>query len=307
MLIGQTKASVCHLNVGKPETFTMETKVAPWTDHKGRLVPLKLATFLALFGPAFWVLWQWSQDDLGPKPVTEALHQTGTWAVYLLLGSLAVTPLRAIVYWPRLIDIRRMVGVAACLYLIGHFALYIYDQKGDMLRVASEIVLRFYLTIGFIGLLGIVALGVTSTDGWVHRLGSMRWSKLHRTIYWLMLLAFIHAFLQSKIDVTNWVMLSGIFFAMMMWRFASRRGQDGYAVLVVIALLACLSTALIEALWYFGKTGVVASRVLAANFDSDLAWRPSQIVLLALLVCIPLRLIGQRRMADRRKKAPRGA
>ena len=120
--------------------------MAPWTDHKGRLVPLKLATFLALFGPAFWVLWQWSQDDLGPKPVTEALHQTGTWAVYLLLGSLAVTPLRAIVYWPRLIDIRRMVGVAACLYLIGHFALYISDQKGDMLRVASEIVLRFYLT-----------------------------------------------------------------------------------------------------------------------------------------------------------------
>ena len=275
--------------------------MAPWTDYKGRLVPLKLVTFLALFGPGLWVIWQWSQDDLGPKPITEALHQTGTWSVHILLLSLAITPLRAIAQWPRLIDIRRMVGVAACVYLVIHFGLYIYDQKGDLLRVASEIALRFYLTIGFVALLGIVALGVTSTDGWVHRLGSVRWNELHRTIYVLTVLAFIHAFLQTKVDVSDWVMLSGLFFAMMMWRFAKKRRQEGLTALLIIAALASVATAAVEALWYFGKTGVAASRVLLANFDPDMAMRPAQWVLVWLCLVLPLRAFGLWRSAKSRK------
>jgi sulfoxide reductase heme-binding subunit YedZ len=278
-----------------------ETDVAPWTDYQGRIAPLKLATFVALFGPGLSIIWQWVQGDLAPKPVTEALHQTGTWAVHLLLISLAITPIRTIAHWPRLVDIRRMVGVAACLYLGVHFALYILDQKGDMLRVMSEIALRFYLTIGFVALLGIVALGITSTDGWVRRLGAVRWNKLHRTIYWLTVLAFIHAFLQSKLDVSDWVMLSGLFFAMMMWRFAKARGQTGFLPLVVIALAATLATGLVEALWYWGKTGVMASRVLAANFDPDMAVRPAQWVLIYLLLVLPLQAFGRWRGLKKRK------
>ena len=277
--------------------------MAPWTDYQGRIVPLKLATFVALFVPGLWVIWQWVQGDLAPKPVTEALHQTGTWSVHLLLISLAITPIRSIAHWPRLVDLRRMVGVAACLYLVIHFGLYIVDQKGDLLRVASEIVLRFYLTIGFVALLGIVALGITSTDGWVRRLGSVRWNKLHRTIYWLTVLAFIHAFLQSKVDVSDWVMLSGLFFAMMMWRYAKKRAQAGFWPLVVIALAATLATGLVEALWYWGKTGVMASRVLSANFDPDMAMRPAQWVLVFLLLVLPLQAFGRWRDPKRRKAA----
>lgn len=275
--------------------------MAPWTDDKGKIVLLKLVTFVALFVPGLWIVWQWVQGDLAPKPVTEALHQTGTWTVHLLLISLAITPVRTIAHWPRLVDIRRMVGVAASVYLAIHLALYILDQKGDMLRVASEIVLRFYLTIGFVALIGIFALGVTSTDGWVRRLGGVKWNKLHRMIYWLTVLALIHAFLQSKVDVSDWVLLSGLFIAMMMWRFAKKHGGVGYGRLVLIAVAASVVTAGLEALWYWGKTGVLALRVLAANFDPDMAMRPAQWVLVLLALVLPLQAFGQWRAPKSRK------
>ena len=268
---------------------------------RGQIVPLKLATFVALFLPGLAIIWAWVQGELAPKPVTEALHQTGTWTVHLLLISLAITPLRTITHWSRLVDIRRMVGVAASIYLAIHFALYIYDQKGDMLRVASEIALRFYLTIGFVALLGLFALGITSTDGWVKRLGGVKWNKLHRTIYWLTVLALIHAFLQSKVDVSDWVLLSGLFMAMMMWRFAKKRAAVGYGRLFVIAVVAAIATAALEALWYWGKTGVMASRVLAANFDPDMALRPAQWVLVLLLLVLPLQAFGLWRARKSRK------
>jgi len=134
-------------------------------------------------------------------------------------------------------------------------------------------------------------------------LGAVRWNKLHRTIYWLTVLAFIHAFLQSKIDVSDWVMLSGLFFAMMMWRFAKKRTQVGFVPLVIIALVASLATALVEALWYWGKTGVMASRVLSANFDPDMAMRPAQWVLVFLLLVLPLQAFGRWRDPKSRKAA----
>jgi sulfoxide reductase heme-binding subunit YedZ len=117
-------------------------------------------------------------------------------------------------------------------------------------------------------------------------------------------LAFIHAFLQSKVDVSDWVMLSGLFFAMMMWRFAKKRAQAGFGPLIVIALAATLATGLVEALWYWGKTGVMASRVLAANFDPDMAVRPAQWVLIYLLLVLPLQAFGRWRGLKKRKAAP---
>jgi len=273
----------------------------PWNDRKGRLSPLKLGVFIWLFIPGLWTAWQWSQGDLDPKPVTEALHQTGAWAVRILLLSLAITPLRSIAHWPRLIDVRRMVGVGALAYLAIHFSLYIYDQKLDMLRVASEIVLRFYLTIGFIALVGITALGVTSTDGWVQRMGAVNWTRLHKTIYWLMILALTHAFLQSKVDVSEPVLDTGLFLAMMGWRNLNARNLKGPLTLAGLAVASSLATALIEAAWYSLKTGVPGARVLAANLDPDMAVRPAQWVLIIVLALIPLRLIGQRRAPAPRK------
>lgn len=271
----------------------------PWTDRKGQFAPLKLIVFLALFGPVLWVGWQGWQGDLGPKPVNEAIHQIGSWTVRLLLLSLAVTPLRSIVHWPRLVDVRRMLGVAAMAYALLHFCLYIVDQGGDLWRVASEIVLRIYLTIGFVALLGLVALGVTSTDGMVRRLGAVRWNRLHRTIYLLTVLSLVHSFLQSKVDVTEPVLMTGLFLVLMGHRALHKRGLRGMVPLAGLAIACAILTALIEAGWYAAKTGVDAGRVLAANLTIDISMRPSMWVLLAALALVPLRFLGERRSPPR--------
>lgn len=279
--------------------------MAPWTDYKGNLVPLKLVCFIALFLPGLWVSWQWYQGDLAPKPVTEAIHQIGSWTVRLILISLAVTPLRGIVHWPRLIDLRRMLGVSATVYVLIHLGLYILDQHGDMWRVVTEIALRFYLTIGFVALVGLVVLGVTSTDGMVRRLGAMRWNALHRTVYAITVLSLVHSFLQAKVDVTQPVLMTGFFLVLMGYRSLHKRGYRSPLALVGLAIVCGLATAGIEAAWYALATGVDARRVLAANLAVDVAIRPALWVAMAGLALAPLRLIGEKR-APARPRGPVG-
>ena len=145
---------------------------APWNERNGRFSPLKAIVFALLFAPAAWIVFQAATGMLDPKPVTEMIHRAGEWAVRLVLLSLLVTPLRRFAQWPKLIAVRRMVGVAAFAYAFAHLSLYVVDQKYDVLHVASEIALRFYLTIGFAAWLGLAALSATSTDAMIRRLGA---------------------------------------------------------------------------------------------------------------------------------------
>src|ERR1700758_4806087 len=121
--------------------------VFPWNNYSGRLSPLKLIIFVALFVPAGWVLFAYSSGLLGARPLNEAIHQIGLWTIRLIFSALAVTPLRQILQVARLIIVRRMIGVAAFVYATIHLALYTADQAFDLEKVAREIVLRVYLTI----------------------------------------------------------------------------------------------------------------------------------------------------------------
>jgi sulfoxide reductase heme-binding subunit YedZ len=268
----------------------------PWTDRAGRLDRLKLAVFLACVAPGIWIAFAFSMGWLMPKPVTEAIHEVGDWAVRFLIASLAVTPLRRLAQWGRLIVVRRMLGVTALAYVLIHLSLYVVDQHFVLLAVVSEIARRFYLTIGFVALCGLVALGVTSTDAMIRRLGGPRWSRLHALVYAISVLALVHFFLQSKIDVSKAVLMTGFFFWLMGWRLLQRRslGTNSFA-LFGLAFAAALATALTEAAWYAGKTGADATMVLMANvgIDFDQPWldlatglRPAAYVLLAgLALC----------------------
>ena len=151
----------------------------PWTDRAGKFSPLKAMVFAGLFVPAIMIAARWATGQLGPRPVTEAIHQTGDWAIRLLFISLAVTPLRRIADWPKLIVVRRMIGLAALSYALAHFCLYVIDQNFNLARVASEIALRIYLTIGFAALIGLSILGATSTDAAIRKLGR-NWNRLHK-------------------------------------------------------------------------------------------------------------------------------
>ena len=185
---------------------------------------------------------------------------------------------------PKLINMRRTLGVAAFCYVVLHLALYIVQEKYDLAKIASEIVFRIYLTIGFVALIGLIALAATSTDGMIRRLGGARWNRLHKLIYPIAILGIIHFMMQTKVDITEAVMVAGFLFWLLGYRLIQRyAGAVGYVWQVALAVIAALLTAFAEAAWYGATTGVMWWRVLSANMNFDiweLSFRPAHWVLI---------------------------
>jgi sulfoxide reductase heme-binding subunit YedZ len=258
----------------RPATRRPPRKKALWRDHTGRVSPLKIAALVLLCLPALVLSMQWQQGLLGARPVTEMIDGAGLWTIRLLFISLAISPATALLEWPGLMTARRMVGVACALYGAAHLTLYALDEKWQLLQVASEILLRFYLTIGFVALLGLAILAITSTDGWVRKLRA-NWVRLHSAIYGIALLGTVHFFLQSKADVTEAVLMAGFLFWLLIWRLLPRGWRQRVVVLLPLAPLVGLLTALLEAGWYHFATGVNAAQVLDANLDIDFGLRPA--------------------------------
>jgi len=254
----------------------------PWNDRAARFAPLKAAALLLVSLPALHLLYRTATDDLGPRPLTEATHVLGDWTIYLLLITLAITPARRLFDWGKLLQIRRIVGVSALFYILAHFSLYVVDSRLDLVFVAKEIALRVYLTIGFAALLGLVALGVTSTDGMIKRLGAIRWNRLHKLIYIATALGLLHYYMQSKVDVTQPVLMAGFYVWLMGYRLMASRGyKEGLVPLLVLSVSAALLTAAAEAAWYGIATGIGAWRPFLANLDFSYTIRPAWWVLAA--------------------------
>jgi sulfoxide reductase heme-binding subunit YedZ len=254
----------------------------PWLDHGGRLSPFKTAVFTLLFLPAVYVAWQLATHSYA-RPYILANHDLGDWAIRLLFAALAVTPLRQSLGLPRLIQVRRMIGVAAFCYVLAHFVFFALDKSLQIGVVVREIALRYYLTIGFAGLLILLALATTSTDAMIRRIGGKRWAALHRLVYGAGVLAVVHFFIQSKADVTEPFVMGGMFLWLMLWRVLSRygllpRGARAVLALVLLAAVSAAATAGAEALYYHLKSGVDVMRVLAANWSLGIGVRPSWIV-----------------------------
>lgn len=278
----------------------------PWLDRSGRLSPLKALTLLAVVAPALSLAWQAWNVQLGANPLTEAIHQSGSWAVRFLVLTLAVTPLRRIGGWPRLILIRRMVGVAAMAYALLHVTLYIASQSFSPVRVVTEIALRFYLTIGFMAVVILVALGATSFDAAIRRLGR-RWNQLHRLVYLAATLGVIHFFLQSKADIGEPVLMAGLFVWMMAFRVLDRAGGErpGPLRLAGLMVLAPVVAALWEAGWYAVRNGINPLMVLQANFSLAIGPRPAVWVLVA--AAIPVLIAVIRPLWERQPRGTRPA
>ena len=260
----------------------------PWKDYSGHTSPLKLVVFVALFGPALWTALSYTQGWLEPRPFTAAIREIGLWTIRLIFIALAITALRAMLQWPRLILVRRMIGVAAFAYAIAHLTLYTADQMFDLAKVASEIVLRIYLTIGFTAVLGLAALAATSTDGMIRRLGR-RWQTLHRLVYVIALLAVIHYWMQSKLEIWEPTIMAGIYGWLMGYRLLARflavRGRVPLRWVGALGIAAAVLTASGEALYFWIAYGADPMRVIAANWSLTLGLRPAAIVLgIALMV-----------------------
>ena len=199
--------------------------------------------------------------------------------------SLAMTPARALFDWMPLVQIRRRIGVAAALYAGAHFLIYVLDQKWNLVVVATEIIKRFYLTIGFVALLALVVLAITSTDGWQKRL-KRNWKRLHWLIYPAAFIAIVHFFIQSKIKIGEPAFTAGLFAWLMLWRALPAKLQRSSSGLAILAVAATLATVVFEAAWYWLVNGRDPTVALLANLDPELAFRPAQKVLIASLLVI---------------------
>lgn len=290
----------------------------PWLDRAGRFSPLKAGVFAALFIPALWTGAEFELGMLGGRPVKAVLLAMGLWAIRLLFLTLLITPARLSFAWPRLIAVRRMVGVAAFAYALAHLSLYIVLQGFDIGHVASEIVSHIYLTIGFAALLGLAALAATSTDAMIRRLGAKAWNRLHRLVYPIGMLAAVHFFLQVKADVAEPTMMGGLLAWLLLYRILGKlRGKGGAVPLAWVLALAPVTaalTALGEALYFWGKIGVPPLRVIGADFTFAAGIRPAQLVLaftLAFALAAGIRLLAKRRLGSsanpRRRLDPRVA
>jgi methionine sulfoxide reductase heme-binding subunit len=276
-------------------------KLQIWRDRRGRLSWLRVAALAYLLTPAAIALWNADSIIHGARPINDVIHRAGFWMLMFLLTTLAITPMSRITRLRGLIDVRRMLGVGAFLYGVAHISLYTTDQMFDLVKVASEIVQRIYLIIGFTALMGLAALAATSTDGMVRRLGAARWQRLHRIVYVIGMLALIHYFQQTKADVSVPTFTAGILTWLIGYRIVVKlwkvRGELSTAALVGLSVVVAGLTFIGEAIGLAIVFTVSPLLVLQANLDFDVDLdmiRPGWLVLAAGLAVSALNFVCAR-------------
>jgi sulfoxide reductase heme-binding subunit YedZ len=163
---------------------------------------LLLRQAIPVLVPAFWpdVVVPWA-GDLGVNPVETLLHATGRDALQLLLASLAITPVRRLTGWNRLLAVRRLVGVWAFVYAVIHLAVYVgFDQLGDVHAIAEDVFKRRFIFAGMFAFVILLLLAATSTAGMMRRLGR-QWARLHRLVYLAAVAGAIHFVWGQKADI----------------------------------------------------------------------------------------------------------
>jgi len=163
---------------------------------------LKVAVFLSCLVPLGRLGWKGYAGMLGANPIEVITHSTGDWTMILLLTTLSITPLRKLTGQYSLIRLRRMIGLLAFFYACLHFTTYIWlDKFFDWHAMLADIGKRRFITVGFLGFVLLIPLAVTSTAGWIRRLGGSRWQRLHQLIYVTALAGVIHYIWLVKADL----------------------------------------------------------------------------------------------------------
>jgi sulfoxide reductase heme-binding subunit YedZ len=289
----------------------MLTHLKLWRDARGRLSALRIAALVLLLLPiALAFTAPWTSEEFNARPFNDLTHRAGYWTLMFVIISLAITPLRRIARYGALVDVRRMIGVGAFCYVVAHILFNIANEKFNVVKVATEIVLRLYLTIGFIAFLGLTALAVTSTDGMVRRLGGRRWQKLHQLIYVIVLLGLIHFFQQTKLNVWWPTLIAGLVGWLLGYRILvrSRSGEPSALMLFGLTVAVTALTFICEAIGIAIGFNTSPWMVLQTAFDVYLDVdtfdiRPGWMVLAAGLVVVVLDVVRSR-MRKPRARAP---
>lgn len=190
----------------------------------------KVAVFAACLVPFGILVWRATQHDLTANPIEFVEHWTGDWTMRFLIITLCITPLRKLLKLPELIRFRRMLGLFAFFYVSLHFCSWVgLDRFFNLHDMWADVVKRKFITVGFAGFLLLVPLALTSTKGWIRRLGGKRWQLLHRAIYFAAIAGVIHYAWLVKSDEHKPLQYAAMVGVLLLWRiavWARRRWQQ---------------------------------------------------------------------------------
>lgn len=160
---------------------------------------------------------------LGANPIERITHHTGWWGLALLIATLAITPVRRLTGWNRVIRLRRLVGLFAFFYVVLHFLTWLaLDHFFYWPGILEDIAKRPYITAGFTAFLLLIPLAVTSTKGWIRRLGR-RWTLLHRLAYPAAALGVLHFFWRVKADTREPLIFAAVLALLLLFRIPALR------------------------------------------------------------------------------------
>jgi sulfoxide reductase heme-binding subunit YedZ len=176
--------------------------VKPKSPPKLEWIAAKTVVWMLCLAPAFWLLWRGLHGELGANPVERVTHETGDWTIRLLLVTLAITPARRFLKQPQLTRFRRLFGLFAFFYGCLHFLTwFVLDKSFDFGEMWKDVLKRPFITVGFLGFVAMIPLAITSTAGWIRRLGGKNWQRLHRLVYLTGLAGVVHYYWLVKSDV----------------------------------------------------------------------------------------------------------
>jgi len=190
----------------------------------------KVVLFLLCLVPLGALAWRAFHGGLGANPVEFVQHATGDWILRFLVFTLAITPLRKLLNLPELIRFRRMLGLFAFFYVCLHFLTYLGpDQSFDLSGMWKDVAKRPFITVGFAAFVSLIPLAITSTAGWIRRLGGKRWQRLHRAVYFAAVGGVIHYYWLVKSDVRKPLFYGALVGILLLWRLGGwlnkRRSQ----------------------------------------------------------------------------------
>lgn len=189
----------------------------------------KPLVFIVSALPLAWLVWAASfglgyNPVLGANPIEALNRELGDWALRFLLITLAVTPFTKITKWTGFMRARRMLGLWAFTYAMLHLSSYVVlDQFFAWDEIWKDIVKRNFITVGMAVIVVLTMLAVTSTTGWVKRLGGKRWQKLHKLVYAAGIGGVVHFFLMVKADVSEPMIYAVVLAVLLGWRVVNAR------------------------------------------------------------------------------------
>jgi sulfoxide reductase heme-binding subunit YedZ len=188
----------------------------------------KVLVFLLCLAPLFRLAWRVWNQDVTANPTEFIQHFTGDWAIRLVVATLGVTPLRKLLGVPTLIRFRRMIGLFAFFYACLHVLTYLWlDKLFDFPAMLKDVGKRPFITAGFAAFVCLVPLALTSTAGWIRRLGGKRWQRLHSLVYVTAIAAVAHYYWLVKSDIRQPVLYGTLVALLLAWRVVSRAIRNG--------------------------------------------------------------------------------